>query len=394
MDSPTTGTALAALLLVLFVSYKEVERYCVYAGSHGLRKHIFPHHRSLLTSIRAMVPNPSIPAVKQMHSVMSPQNSSMSVGSMGSGEHSDDSHPSKHSKHKKRSQSRELPPPVLVYHESARSIVFRDHLRRAAEAEDKKESDSIHHNKHTTSEREKEVSKELASEWHEMSNLFGGDLHDNSELSVEIQGFQPNIVPLPHLQLGPNDEFAPLIESEGKRNDWTPAEREVVQLLETQHAVVKTIKNTEWTSFLHRFKTPHPPRGHYPDDHNDIAPHDQYPFNSFVTSTTLLPPGGRKMRCYGNASIYTTGVVFALPQYASEEEESDVVEGTRTWSWPSGYSAKTEFNIDSRGSLINGRQEALVPLSTLRAYNLDYLDKTEYNCRPTLERRSHNCPVQ
>jgi hypothetical protein len=40
--------------------------------------------------------------------------------------------------------------------------------------------------------------------------------------------------------------------------------------------------------------------------------------------------------------------------------------------------AKTEFNIDSRGCLINGRQEALVPLSVLRQYNEDYVHKSEY----------------
>ena len=306
---------------------------------------------------------------------------------MGSADHSDDSHPGQHKDHhhhhhrhhkKKHSDTKELPPPVLVYHESARSIVFRDHLRRAAEAEDKKESSSIHQNDHTTSEREKEISKELSSEWNELSNLFGGERHDSGDITVEIQGFQPNIVPLPHLQLGQNDEFQPLLESETPTDDWTIAEREVVEQLQTQRAVVKTIKNTDWTSFLHRFKVAHPPRGSYPDDHNDIAPHDQNPFNSFVTSTTLLPSGGRKMRCYGNPAVYTTGVVFALPRFASDEDENKAVEATRTWSWPSGYSAKTEFNIDSRGGLINGRQEALVPLATLREYNQDYLTKSEY----------------
>lgn len=40
--------------------------------------------------------------------------------------------------------------------------------------------------------------------------------------------------------------------------------------------------------------------------------------------------------------------------------------------------AKTEFNIDSRGRLINGRQEAIRPLSVLRQYNDDYLNKDKY----------------
>ena len=42
------------------------------------------------------------------------------------------------------------------------------------------------------------------------------------------------------------------------------------------------------------------------------------------------------------------------------------------------YSAKTEFNIDGRGQLINGRKEALRSLETLRQYNQDYLSKEEY----------------
>ena len=84
------------------------------------------------------------------------------------------------------------------------------------------------------------------------------------------------------------------------------------------------------------------------------------------------------MRCFGNINNYTTGVVFALPEYKNSDDETAAVKKTRTWSWPSGYSAKTEFNIDSRGELINGRQEALVSLSTLREYNNDYINKTEY----------------
>ena len=84
------------------------------------------------------------------------------------------------------------------------------------------------------------------------------------------------------------------------------------------------------------------------------------------------------MRCYGNPSVYTTGVIFALPDFETDMAESEAAKATRTWSWPSGYSAKTEFNIDSRGNLINGREEAIVPLSGLRAYNDDYLNKMDH----------------
>lgn len=84
------------------------------------------------------------------------------------------------------------------------------------------------------------------------------------------------------------------------------------------------------------------------------------------------------MRCFGTASVYTTGCVFALPKFDTEDDEREAVEITHTWSWPSGYSAKTEFNIGHRGELLNGRQEALVSLSTLRQYNREYLTQSEY----------------
>jgi hypothetical protein len=91
------------------------------------------------------------------------------------------------------------------------------------------------------------------------------------------------------------------------------------------------------------------------------------------------PSYGKKMRCFGSTKEFTTGVVFSLierfPPGTTEEEEA---RRTNTWSWPSGYSAKTEFNIDDRGNLINGRQEALVSLEQLRQMNHTYLHETDY----------------
>ena len=276
-----------------------------------------------------------------------------------------------------------LEPPVLVYHESARSIVFRDHLRRAAnrkekgiEATDISEADDSH----------RHSSDNFISIADEVSHVFG-----NEETvaptqagipSTQIAGFQPRIQALPSLSLGPNDEFEDLLKSPsgdlaGPAPVWTPAEAEVVELLRTQRCCVKTIKNTEWTQFLQRFQTSVSHRG--PAAHNDIPSDAEHHFNSFVTSTSLLPPSGEKMRCYGSTSQYTIGVVFALPTSFGDETEDEAQERTETWSWPAGYSAKTEFNIDSRsGKLINGRQEVLRSLSTLREYNRDYLTKDEY----------------
>ena len=64
--------------------------------------------------------------------------------------------------------------------------------------------------------------------------------------------------------------------------------------------------------------------------------------------------------------------------FPNDESEDDAAKRTLTWSWPSGYSAKTEFNIDDYGNLINGREEALVSLSGLRKMNNSYLHDKDY----------------
>ena len=85
------------------------------------------------------------------------------------------------------------------------------------------------------------------------------------------------------------------------------------------------------------------------------------------------------MRCFGSTNEYPVGVVFALPvAFPKDESQDAAAKRTNTWSWPSGYSAKTEFNIDRNGHLINGREEALVPLSGLRKMNHSYLHDTDY----------------
>jgi len=84
-------------------------------------------------------------------------------------------------------------------------------------------------------------------------------------------------------------------------------------------------------------------------------------------------------RCFGSNHEYAVGVIFALPDdHSNTETEDEAAKKTKTWSWPSGYSAKTEFNINDRGELINGRQEALVPLSGLRNMNHSYLHDKDY----------------
>jgi hypothetical protein len=292
--------------------------------------------------------------------------------------HSDDSG-SHHLRHSSVDGG-DLPPPVLVYHESARSIVFRDHIRRAYDAAEEAafqlQKQGKNGTKHVSflserapssmedtvfamrprsfsmSERYIHEDPSFGAELSEMSNLFGAPEGLNDSLrsvsSIEIQGFQPTIDPLPQLELGQSDEFEPLLESDESRQEqfWTDAEKQVCNMLQNQRAVVKTVKNSEWTDFLHRFKNPLPPRNKYPTyKHNDIGPHGtDFPFNSFVTSTTLLPRGCKKMRAFGAPATYTTGVVFGLPTFDNDQAEQDSAAETKTWGWPSGYSAKTEVS--------------------------------------------------
>lgn len=410
------ATSLASIIVVwAILTVHEVQCLIRYCGRTGIRKKVFPPARTTrryisfaLDSLAAPRATQAAPtfgikvgnkmksapsSAKKRFASLSRHRSGSSVGSANS-QSSDDTNPRgrSRSRSRKTGQTDPLPPPVLVYHESARSIVFRDHLRRAADHRETKEKGQVskpQDSEASTGNDGVAVGNSPSGSQHslvpdipDMASLFFPEhIPSPAEAVVEIHGYQPNIVPLPHLELGPNDEFSPLLNQDiHDHTKWTTAEREVFAMINEQRAVVKTVKNSDWTSFLHRFKTAQPNRGRGPDNHNDVAPDEKngLPFNSFVTSTSLLPAGGLKMRCYGAPSVYTTGVVFELPKFGNVSEEEAAATATRTWSWPSGYSAKTEFNIDSKGNLINGRQEALVSLSTLRQNNNDYLNKSDY----------------
>ena len=215
----------------------------------------------------------------------------------------------------------------------------------------------------------------------------------SSVSSVVIANFQPVIEPLDALELNAKHVFEPLNDPDScpggeDGHGLTKAELEVVELIKNEKAVVKTIRNQDWTSFLNKFKPETEGKGeHLPapwehrkkDNGSGIESGSDHPFNSFVTSTSLLPSCGKKMRCFGSSNEYATGVVFALPSsFPNDASEDDAAKRTRTWSWPSGYSAKTEFNIDHRGNLINGREEALVPLSRMRQMNHSYLHDKDH----------------
>ena len=354
-------------------------------------------------------------------------------------------------------EDRPLPPALLVYHESARSIVFRDHLRRQAnstslqsnqaiistessqsvgdarprapldratasagrkvpglpehEAGDEggAESDSSYGSRSSQGSKGSKGNKRSSRRSNprrRKQSIAGSSVGKGEVMNINRQlpqstgvdtkhevligGIAPVIDPLALLELGPNDEFEPLLEADPRNtNIWSTmskSEQEVVEALRDGYAVVKTTKNSDWAAFLGRFSVPvvdrrldrskHEDRPPSKSDENGASP---YKFNSFVTSTTLLPAYGEKMRCYGSTNQYTAGVIFILPRsYPDGDTEEDAVKRTRTWAWPAGYSAKTEFNIDHRGSLINGREEALVSLDSLRRRNHSYLNDEDH----------------
>ena len=237
-----------------------------------------------------------------------------------------------------------------VYHSSARSIVFRDQIRRASMRARKGEN---------------EVDKSLAAL--ALASVEDGEEYADPDKGVidlttaaaaaaaaspqvkkvatSSTGFpQPFLNPLPRLELGPNEEFDKLLNSSNEGSELTAAEREVVDRLKNQTGVVKTIKNSEWPVFLQRFLRCQTKVRGRSQMHQDKQVGNG--FNSFVTSTSLLPSNGQKMRCFGSTTQYTTGVIFPLPTgFASSKEEDEEVERTETWAWPAGYAAKVRCSM-------------------------------------------------
>ena len=249
--------------------------------------------------------------------------------------------------------------------------------------------------------------------------------HYDSRPEVIIANYTPEIDPLPPLDLAAHNEFSELLlsnpftyardtcssgqgpeEAVPNQTVWESMslmERNVAEMLLKQRCVIKTIKNCDLTSFIQKFpvlvdKDPKqkPKRWLHPVDFKDATKMERInkyreidgsgdangnnaKYHSFFTSVTLLPPLGLKMRCYGSTREYTAGIVFALPNSNSKDEDIDIAaERTHSWAWPSGYAAKTEFNISPSGELINGRKEALVSISRLRSNNHSYIYDRDY----------------
>ncbi|CAE7216885.1 unnamed protein product [Symbiodinium natans] len=107
-------------------------------------------------------------------------------------------------------------------------------------------------------------------------------------------------------------------------------------LFDEQRAMVKTVRNTDWLELISKLRT-----------------------GNFRTSASLPPPGGVGMRLFGEKCTSCCGLVW-------DRSELDLSEA---FIWPSGYMAKTEFNMNHKGELLNGRSSALVTIERLMECN-------------------------
>lgn len=122
----------------------------------------------------------------------------------------------------------------------------------------------------------------------------------------------------------------------------SPCEAEcAMMLIGAQHALVKTVKNGDWLTFIARLAQP-------------IA---------FRSSFSLPPPSGR-MHLFGDVDMQCVGVIF----------DRRVLDTSRALCWPSGYFAKTEFHLheetDGSVRLTGGRSSQLISLDNLAQQQL------------------------
>ena len=80
---------------------------------------------------------------------------------------------------------------------------------------------------------------------------------------------------------------------------------------------------------------------------------------AFRTSASLPPPDAVGMELFGKVQNGCAGVVW----------DCATLDLADALCWPSGVSAKTEFNLTDDGNLLRGRSELLVDLEALREAN-------------------------
>ena len=181
---------------------------------------------------------------------------------------------------------------------------------------------------------------------------YGGGYTSDSSVEAAPRASPLDPLPLDASSLWP---FCPLLSATTPVSSTAASSCVISELLATQRCVVKTIKDDEhcWSSLTKRLSS----------------------CVSFHTSTSLLPPNGRWMKLYGSLKEFPCGLLFELPEdVADEGSRPNALDPPNVYAWNSGYSAKTEFNMDSRGNLVNGRKEALTTIAELRVANAGYAE--------------------
>ncbi|CAL1162060.1 unnamed protein product, partial [Cladocopium goreaui] len=134
--------------------------------------------------------------------------------------------------------------------------------------------------------------------------------------------------------LQPPKCFDSLKCSESSETSPVRSSTRLVDLFDDQLALVKSVRNTDWLELIRKL--------------NGDG-------NVFRTSVSLPPPGAVKMRLFGEPRTNCAGLVWDRSQ----------VDLSEAYIWPSGYVAKTEFNLTHKGELVNGRSSALVTIDRL-----------------------------
>lgn len=180
--------------------------------------------------------------------------------------------------------------------------------------------------------------------WPSMGNIDEGSptmsWQENSWNEVSVAPVSNEVDPSPAttaMPAGVNQDFDDDLEELGfEVSEGQTALLEVLKASGEQRLLVKTVKNDGWNDLLSLLTGP-----------------------AFKTSTTLLPANGLGMRLFSEPYRAVCGLIW-------DTKEMDL---SSTYMWPSGYFAKTEFNLNTDGTLAAGRAEALVTLDQLRAAN-------------------------
>ena len=119
---------------------------------------------------------------------------------------------------------------------------------------------------------------------------------------------------------------------------------DALALLATQRALLKTVKNGDWLGMLWQ-----------------LSQHRR-----FRTSGSLPPPYGRGMALFGRTASGVAGLMWDIDEVLALSAEDE----TGVFVWPSGYSAKTEFNMlinpkTGRVGLLGGRDAHLTTIDAL-----------------------------